>query len=823
MHRKDKDMTSPQPSRARIAVIGGGIVGASVAYHLTELGVTDVVVLEQGKLSGGTTWHAAGLVGQLRATDAMTKLIQYSTQLYATLEEETGLGTGWKQCGSLSVARTEERMTSLLRTQASARAFGVEAHRLTPAEAGEKWPLMRTDDLLGAVWLPGDGKANPTDLTQALARGARRRGAVVCEETQVVGLEMSDDRVTGVRTQHGLIECETVVNCAGQWAAQVGSMAGVKVPLHSVEHFYVVTDPIEGVHRDLPVMRDQDGYIYFKEEVGGLVMGGFEPDAKPWVGPYDIPDPFVFQLLEDDWEQFAILMENAITRVPAMERAGIKKLYNGPESFTPDNFIMGESVEVPNMYVLAGFNSTGIASAGGAGLAMAEWIVSGEPERDLWPVDLRRFAAFNSNESWLRERTKETLGLHYAIPWPNREPETGRPLRRSPIHHLLDARGAVMGSRNGWERPNWFAPEGVERVTGYSFGHQNWRPYVDAEHRALREGVALLDQTAFAKLLVRGPDAEAALQYLCANDMAVTPGTTVYTGILNDRGGYESDVTVTRTADDEYLLVTGSAQATRDEHYLNKHLPSGLRVEIVDVTSSYAVFGIMGPRSRTLLSRLTGTDLGNEAFPFYTSQRLDIGPVPVRATRVSYVGDLGWELYIPVEYAVTAYECLVDAGEDLGPALVGHYAVDAMRIEKGYRAWGRELTPDRTPVEAGMTFTCKLAGGIDFRGRAAVEKVKAEGPRTRLVSLTVDDPEAVLWGGELLLRDGRPQGFVTSAAYSSVLGRFAAMAYVEPDGEVADADYVRGGTYQVEAAGVVFDAEVGLKAPFDPTGTRLKG
>jgi glycine cleavage system aminomethyltransferase T len=529
-------------------------------------------------------------------------------------------------------------------------------------------------------------------------------------------------------------------------------------------------------------------------------------------------------LLEEDWDQFAILMENAITRVPALERAGIRKLYNGPESFTPDNnFIMGEVVEVPNMYVLAGFNSTGIASAGGAGMALAEWIVAGEPDRDLWPVDIRRFAPFNSNESWLRERTKETLGLHYAIPWPNKEPETGRPLRRSPVHHLLDAQGAVMGSRNGWERPNWFAPTGVERKTGYSFGHQNWRPYVNAEHQGTRDGVALLEQTAFGKFLLRGPDVEDALQYICANDMAVAPGTTVYTGILNDRGGYESDVTVTRTAPNEYLLVTGSAQATRDEHYLNRHLPAGSGTEIIDVTSSYAVLGIMGPKSRTLLERLTRSNLGNDAFPFYTSQKIDVGPVPVRATRVSYVGDLGWELYIPTEYAVTAYERLVDAGSDLGLTLAGHYAVDAMRIEKGYRAWGRELTSDRTPVEAGMTFTCKLASNVDFRGREAVEKAKAAGPKARLVSLTLDDPDAVLWGGELLLRDGEPKGFVTSAAHSAVLGRCAAMAYVEPEVGVADADYVLAGSYQVDVAGDVYAVTAGLKAPFDPTGSRLKG
>lgn len=816
-------MATRQPDRAQVVIVGGGIVGASVAYHLTKLGVRDVVVLEQAKLSSGTTWHAAGLVGQLRPTDAMTQLIRYSTDLYDTLEAETGMGTGWRRCGSLSVARTPERMTSLLRTVATARAFGVEAHRLTPQEAGEKWPLMRTDDLVGAVWLPGDGKANPADLTQALARGARLGGATICEDTRILGFDMGEGRITAVRTSQGTIECATVVNCAGQWAAQVGAMAGVSVPLHSVEHFYAVTDPIPGVDRDLPVMRDQDGYVYFKEEVGGLVMGGFEPDAKPWVGPHDIPDPFVFQLLDEDWDQFSVLMENAIQRVPALERAGIKKLYNGPESFTPDNnFIMGESLEVPNMFILAGFNSTGIASAGGAGMAMAEWIVAGEPNRDLWPVDLRRFAPFNNAERWLHDRTKETLGLHYAIPWPNREPESGRLLRRSPIHHLLDERGAVMGTRNGWERPNWFAPPGSPRTTEYSYEHQNWRAQVDAEHRGLRDGVAFLDQTSFSKFLIQGPDAESYLQYVCAGNLAVDAGVTVYTGVLNERGGYESDVTITRVASEEFLLVTGTAQGPRDGHYLRALIPDGARVEIVDVTSSYAVFGIMGPRSRTLLSRLTDTPLTNESFPFYTSQEIYLGAVPSRATRVSYVGDLGWELYIPTEYAVTAYESLLAAGEDLDLVHVGHYAIDAMRIEKGFRAWSRELTPDRTPVHAGLSFTCKLDTDIDFRGRAAMAAAKAEGPRARIVSLTLDDPAVVLWGGELLLRNGEPKGFVTSAAHSTMVGRAVAMAFVAPGDEVATADYVKAGTYQVDVAGALASATVSLKAPFDPTGQRLR-
>lgn len=813
---------SELPTRAQVVVVGGGIIGTSVAYHLTKLGLTDVVLIEQGELSCGTTWHAAGLVGQLRSTDAMTQLIKYSTQLYASLEEETGLGTGWLQTGSISVARTAERMTSLRRTVATARSFGVDATVISAAEAGEKWPLMRTDDLVGAAWLPGDGKANPTDLTQSLARGARNRGAVILQRTKVTGLVMAGSRVTGVRTSAGDIECEIVVNCAGQWAAQVAAMAGSWVPLHSVEHFYIVTDPIEGVTRGLPVLRDQDGYIYVKDEVGGLVMGGFEPDAKPWVGPFDIPDPFVFQLLDEDWDQFAILMDNAIQRLPALEATGIRKFYNGPESFTPDNnFIMGAAPGVPNMYVLAGFNSSGIASAGGAGLAMAEWIVAGEPTRDVWSVDIRRFSKFQSAESWLRERTRETLGLHYALPWPNREAESGRPLRRSPVHHLLEQAGAVMGSRLGWERPNWYAPPGAAREVTYSFGHQNWRPHVNAEHRALRAGVGLLDQTAFSKFLLVGEDAENVLQYLCANDVAVSPGRAVYTPILNERGGYESDVTVTRLSAAEYLLVTGSGQFERDLDLLRREV-AGTRTHVVDLTSGYAVFGVMGPNSRALLSRLTRADLSSAAFPPYTSQEILLGAVPVRATRISYVGDLGWELYVAPEFGVTLHESLLAAGADLGVTLVGHYAIDSMRIEKGYRAWGRELTPDRTPLEAGLGFSCKLGTPTEFRGRKALEEQRRAGVRRRLVSVTLPRPEVALWGGELLLRDGAPAGQLTSAAFSAMLDCTAAMAYVEnPEGTV-NPDFIKSGAYQVDVAGDVYDVEVSLSAPFDPKGTRLR-
>ena len=577
------------PSHARAVIIGGGIMGCSTAYHLTKLGWKDVVLLEQGQLSCGTTWHAAGLVGQLRSQESMTRLIRYSTELYGELEAETGLGTGWKNCGSLSVARTRERMTQLKRTAAVARAYGVACDVITPQDAAKLWPIMRVDDLAGAVWLPGDGKANPTDLTQALARGARGRGARIFEQTRVIGIDVADGQARGVTWkrkdgEEGRIGCDVVVNCAGQWAKAIGRLCGVTVPLHSAEHYYIVTNEIAGVDRDLPVMRDPDGFIYFKEEVGGLVMGGFEPDAKPW-GMDGIPDNFEFQLLPDDWEQFEILMKNAIGRVPALESTGVKQFYNGPESFTPDNnFLLGEAPELKNFYIGAGFNSMGIASAGGAGLALAEWIVAGEPTMDLWPVDIRRFARFNGNDRWLKDRVKETLGLHYAMPWPNRELDSARPLRRSPIYHLLKERGACFGTKMGWERANWFAPATVKPEVEYSFGKQNWLPYSQREHLAARTGVALFDMTSFSKFLVKGRDAEDVLQFMVTNDVAVPVGRTVYYAMLNERGGYESDFRLTRLAQDQYLIVTGSAQATRDLDYIERRIPGGKHCTIVDVT-----------------------------------------------------------------------------------------------------------------------------------------------------------------------------------------------------------------------------------------------
>jgi glycine cleavage system aminomethyltransferase T/glycine/D-amino acid oxidase-like deaminating enzyme len=813
------------PGRARVVIIGGGVIGTSVAYHLAELGWTDVLLLEQGQLSCGTTWHAAGLIGQLRASENGTRLVQYSSELYERLERETGLGTGFRRCGGVTVARTPERMVQLQRTAAAAEAYQLECELITPQRARELFPVMQAGDLAGAIWLPGDGRANPTDLTQALARGARDRGVTVRERIRVTGIRTARGAVTGVRTDHGDVEAEVVVNCAGQWAKQIGAMCGVTVPLHSAEHFYVVTERIDGVHRDLPILRDPDGYTYIKEEVGGLVVGGFEPEAKPWVAPDQIPYPFEFRLLDEDWDHFSVLMDSAINRIPVLAETGIKKFYNGPESFTPDNqFILGEAPELRNFFVGAGFNSVGIASAGGAGRALAEWITEGEPSLDMSAVDIRRFARFNGNNQWLHDRVGEVLGLHYAVPWPNRELASARPFRRSPAYHLLERANACFGSRMGWERANFFAPPGEKPVIEHGWGQQNWQPWSSAEQRATRGAVAVFDQTSFSKYLMVGPDAERALQWLCTADIGVEPGRTVYTGMLNARGTYEADITVTRLSQTEFLLVSSAATTERDKDHIARAIPDGCRAELVDVTSAYAVYGVMGPRSRELLSRLSRSEFSDQGFPFGTSREIDLGYATVRATRITYVGELGWELYVPSEFAVGAYEDLMAAGAGLGLANAGYYAIESMRLEKAYRAYGRELTTDYNPVEAGLLFACKLRTDVSFLGREAVEKARAEGPRRRLVSLVLSDPDAMIWGGELVLRDGAAVGQVTSGAWGEAVGGAVGLAYIRhPRGDTVTADFARAGAYQVNVGGRRYPAAVGLRPPFDPAGDRVKG
>jgi 4-methylaminobutanoate oxidase (formaldehyde-forming) len=811
------------PTDARVVIIGGGIMGCSTAYHLARNGWKDVVLLEQGRLSGGTTWHAAGLVGQLRSHQNLTRLIRYSTELYAGLEAETGLATGWKQCGSLSVARTPERMTLLRRSAAMANAQNVVCEELTPRQAGERYPLMRVDDLVGAVWLPGDGKANPADITQALAKGARNSGVRIFEKTRVTAIDSRAGRVTGVQTTQGPIKAEVVVNCAGQWARQVGRMAGVTVPLYSCEHMYIVTEKIDGVPRDLPVLRDPDGYVYFKEEVGGLLMGGFEPKAKPWKDV--IPDDFEFGMLPDDWDQFQVLMDNALTRVPALEKAGIKTFMNGPESFTPDlNYIVGEAPELRGFFVGAGFNSAGIASSGGVGMALAEWIVAGEPTLDLWPIDIRRFANFHGNDTWLRDRVTETLGLHYAIGWPQREAESGRPLRRSPLYDRLAARGAWFGNRMGWERPNWFAGCGETPDMRYGWDRGAWFDAVAAEHRATREAVTVADETSFGKFLVQGRDAEAALQRLCANDVGIPVGRTVYTGLLNERGTYESDLTIARLGTEKFLIITGSAQVTRDVDWIGRHVPPHMRVTLTDVTGGWTVLSVMGPRSRTLLQAVSRAAFSNQSFPFATIREIDVGYATLFAARRSYMGELGWELYVPAEFAVTVFEALHAAGAELGLRDCGYYAIESLRLEKAYRAWGRELTPDDTPWQAGLGWAVKLDKPGGFIGRQALIEARNQPLARRLVSIVLEDGEPLLWGGETLLRDGKPVGDLTSAAYGHALGASVGLGYVRrDDGQAVDRAWLETGRFEVDLAGVRHRARASLQAPYDPTGARMKG
>jgi 4-methylaminobutanoate oxidase (formaldehyde-forming) len=600
-------------------------------------------------------------------------------------------------------------------------------------------------------------------------------------------------------------------------------MAGVNVPLHSAEHFYVVTEPIDGVHRDLPVLRDPDGFIYVKEEVGGLLVGGFEPKAKPWVPPDRIPYPFEFALLDEDWDQFEVLMDSAVHRLPVLADTGIRKFYNGPESFTPDNqFVVGAAPELPGFFVAAGFNSVGIATAGGAGRALAEWVVEGRPTIDLISADIRRFSPLADNNSWLHDRVVEVLGLHYAVPWPNRELETGRPQRLSPVHDRVLAQGAVLGSRNHWERPNVFAPQGDPPVLDYSWERPRWVDWCVAEQVATRERVAVFDQTSFSKYLVVGRDAERALQWICTADVAVPVGRTVYTGILNEGGTYESDVTVTRTGEREYLVVSSAATTVRDVDWMARHVPVGLDATVVDVTSAYAVLGVMGPRSRDVLQDLSPDRFDNQGFPFGTSREVHLGPATVRATRITYVGELGWELYVPTDLAAGVYDALFRAGASLGVRPAGYYAIEAMRLEKGYRAFGRELTTETGPVAAGLTFACKLAGDVDFLGRAAVEQAKTVPPARRVVSFVVEDPAAYPWGGELVLRDGVPAGHVTSAAWGATLGAGVGLALVgDREERAAAAGWVRSGDWEVDVGGVRYPVRVGLRPPLDPEGVRL--
>jgi 4-methylaminobutanoate oxidase (formaldehyde-forming) len=799
------------PKEARVVIVGGGIAGVSTAYHLAKLDAKEVVLLEQGKLTCGTTWHAAGLVGQTRAARNATRMSRYGIDLYASLEKETGLSTGWKQCGSLNVAATPERLTLMKRQMARAKGFGIEFEFISAAEAKRRVPILRADDLQGAVWIPGDGKANPTDLTQSLAKGARMLGATIVEGIKVTGVDARAGRIKSIAwksaSDEGVIACDCVVNCAGQWARAFGRLAGVNVPLYAAEHFYLVTKPIAGVTSDMPVLRDPDGYLYYKEEVGGLVMGGFEPKAKPWnVEP--IPDGFAFQLLPEDWDHFEILMKNAIHRTPCLETAEVKLLVNGAESFTLDgNFILGEAPELAGFFVCAGFNSAGIANAGGAGKLIAQWIVDGEPPLDLWDVDIRRFAPFHANRRHLADRTVESLGLHYAMRWPREELATVRPLRRSPLYDRLLAKGAVFGTKMSWERANYFLPAGVPQPP-YTLGTPGWLPYVLEEQRSCRDDVAIFDQTSFGKFVLKGRDAITVLQRLCANDLDVPIGAMVYTGMLNDRGGFESDLTVVRIGATELFIITGSAQTTRDFAWIERAIGADEHASLVDVTAAYCVLSVMGPKAQALLTELSPDDLA--AIPFSTTRMVDVGYARVRAARMSYVGGPGFELHVTSDQCATLYDAITAAGPRFGLIDAGYYTIDALRIEAGRRAWGAELSPDDTPWEAGIGYAVKMDKASPFAGRKALARQRAQGLTKRLVVFTFDDPAAFPWGGEPILMDGRNVGELTSAGYSRKHGRAIAMGYARA-GEAFTDEAVLVATYRIEIAGELYAVTPHLK------------
>jgi 4-methylaminobutanoate oxidase (formaldehyde-forming) len=810
------------PSHASVVIIGGGIVGCSVAYHLAKRGCGDVLLLERKRLTCGTTWHAAGLVGQLRATQNLTRLAQYTTQLYESLERETGQATGFRQVGSIAVAASEARFEELKRGASMARCFGLEVQVLSPGAARERWPLLSTEDLVGAVFLPKDGQTNPVDTTQALARGARRGGVRILEEVRVSGIRSERGRVTGVATEAGEIRADVIVNCAGMWAREVGGWADASVPLHAAEHFYIVTQPIRGLTSGLPVLRDADACSYFKEDAGKLLVGWFEPRAKPW-GEGGIPESFAFDQLPADLTHIEPLFAQAMHRVPVLESAGVQVFFNGPESFTPDDrYLLGEVPELRGLYLAAGFNSIGIQSAGGAGKVLADWIVDGHPPFDLWDVDIRRCAPFQRNKRYLRDRTVETLGLLYAMHWPFRQPETARGVRKSALHDRLTAAGACFGEVSGFERANWFAPAGTEARYEYSYGRQNWFEHSAAEHRAVRQAVGLFDQSSFAKFVLKGADAAAVLGRLCANEVDVPIGRIVYTQWLNERGGIEADLTVTREAEDAYLIVTSCATQTRDFNWLSRNIPATSHAIAVDVSSAYAVLGLMGPRSRELLTTLTDADLTTAAFPFASSQIIDLGYARVRASRITYVGELGYELYIPTEFAQGVYDEIVAAGRPLGLRLAGYHALNSLRMEKAYRHWGHDISDEDTPLEAGLQFAIawKKPGG--FVGLEALERQREEGLRRRLVALALERTDRMLYHNEPIWRNGELVGRISSAMYGHSVGAPLGLGYVASGGARVDAEWIAAGRYEVEVADERIPARVSLRPFYDPASERVK-
>ncbi len=812
-------MAPTQPERAQVVVIGGGIIGCSIAYHLTRRDITDVVVLEQGSLTCGTTWHAAGLVSQLKSTHSLTKLATYSTRLFEELEDETGQATGLRLPGSISVADNEERWEEILRGATMAEAFGVETREIGIDELSERWPLVRTDDLVGALYIPRDGQTSPVDTTMALAKGAKARGATIIENVAVTQLQAANGKITGVVTEQGEIEAEIVVLATGMWTRHLAAQIGVNVPLQPCEHFYIVTEPLEGMDANTPVLRDPGNHTYFKEETGKIMAGFFEPRGKIWRTD-QAPRDFSFQTLPEDWDHVGPIFERATHRVPALGEVGLQLFFNGPESFTPDGvYYLGEAPEVDGCYVAAGFNSVGLQSGGGVGWVMADWIADKHPPMDLNSVDIRRARRFQSDEQYLTDRIPESLGLLYAMHWPYRQYESARGVHLSPLHDRIDSAGAVFGEMVGWERPNWFANEGQVKEYEYSYGKQNWHDNMVAECLGTREAVGIFDQTSFAKFVVKGPDALEVLNRVSVADIDAPVGTSIYTQWCNERGGIEADLTVTRTGENAFFVVTAAAAELRDWTWLRRQSRE-FGVNITNVTHQMAMVGLMGPNARALLAQLTDADLSNDGFEFGTCGRIAVAGRDVTAMRMSYVGELGWELYIANDDAVAVYDAIVDTGEAHGLVHAGYHAMNSLRLEAGMRHWGHDITDEDTPLEAGLGFAIAWDKDADFIGKAALEAQRSEPRRKRLIQFRIEDPDLLTYHDEPIYRDGVVLGRISSSMWSATQNRCCAMGYVTHD-EAVTKDWLDAGSWEVNIGGRRVPASTSIRSWYDPRNERV--
>jgi heterotetrameric sarcosine oxidase gamma subunit len=821
-------VTIDLPTRARVVIVGGGVIGCSVAYHLAKLGWNDVVLLERKQLTSGTTWHAAGLVGQLRQSINMTQLARYTGELYRGLEAETGQATGYRQCGSLSLATTAGRMEELKRNASMAKVFGLPVNVLSPGEIRSLYPLANLEDVIGGIHIPSDGYANAVDITQALAKGARAGGVRIFQEVKVTSIRHDGGRVKGVDTEHGGIEADYVVLCGGMWTRDLAASIGVTVPLHACEHYYVLFQDVPGLHSDMPVLRDYDHCSYFKYDAGKLLVGAFEPNARPW-GAEGIPEDFAFGEIAGDFSHFEPVLMDAMRRIPTLEQAGIQKFFCGPESFTPDvRYHLGESTELKNCFVAAGLNSIGLQSAGGVGKVVAEWIRDGHPPLDLWEVDVRRNMPFQINRKYLRARVSESLGLLYATHWPFRQYETARGVRKSALHDRLARAGACFGEAFGWERANWYAPAGVEPSYAYSYGRQNWFEHSTREHHAVRSAVGLFDQSSFAKFRLEGADAARVLNRVCANDVAVAPGKMVYTQWLNERGGIEADLTVTRLTESAFLIVSGAETESKDFNWLKRHIDPQAHCVLTNVTSGMGVLSLMGPQARELLQSVTPDDVSDRAFPFATSRVIELGYALVRASRITFVGELGWELYVPTEFMQGVYDELVAAGVRHGLVHAGYHALNSLRIEKAYRHWGHDITDEDTPWEAGLGFAVKLDKPGGFIGREALLRQRESGVRKRLVQFKLKSPEPLLYHNEPIWRDDSIVGFIRSGMYGHSLGAAVGLGYVAlpaPAAGVAQgvaSDVIGADDYEIEVAGVRYPATASLRPLYDPKNERIK-